>query len=62
MGYEVHIVRKNNYDNDEASNITIEEWKQIVDSSPELTWKQFEGDTKELDYQYGYLVGPPRTG
>lgn len=60
MGYEVHVVRRNDFENyDEESNITMEEWKHLVESSPELTWEQFDGDTKALDYKYCYWLAHP---
>ncbi|MDI1232990.1 MAG: hypothetical protein PSX81_01775 [bacterium] len=60
MGYEVHVVRRNDFDNyEEESNISIQEWKQLVDTFPELTWEQFEGDTKVLDYEYSYWLAHP---
>ncbi|MES2617985.1 MAG: hypothetical protein V4613_08900 [Bacteroidota bacterium] len=60
MGYEVHVVRKNDFENDEEeSNITMEEWKHLVESTPELTWEQFAGDTAELDYKYCYWLAHP---
>ena len=59
MGYEVHIIRKNDFESDEESNITMEEWKQLVESSPELTWEQFDGDDKPLDYKYCYWLAHP---
>lgn len=37
MGYEIHIVRRNDYDNyEEESNITLNEWLQYVDGDNEL--------------------------
>ena len=59
MGYEVHIIRKNDFESDEDSNITMEEWQQLVESSPELTWQQFDGDDKPLDYKYCYWLAHP---
>lgn len=39
MGYELHIIRKKNWEDDEEpSVITIEEWRQYVDTDPELEW------------------------
>lgn len=60
MGYEVHVVRRKDFENyEEESNITMEEWKHLVESSPELTWEQFDGDTKPLDYKYCYWLAHP---
>ncbi len=37
MGYELHIIRKNDYENDEEeSSITLEEWLQYVADDAEL--------------------------
>ena len=37
MGYELHIVRRNDYDDyEEESNITLEEWLKYVESDSEL--------------------------
>jgi hypothetical protein len=37
MGYELHIVRKNNFDDfEEDSNISPEEWLALVEADPEL--------------------------
>lgn len=37
MGYEVHIIRRNDYENDEEeSSITIEEWLRYVVTDKEL--------------------------
>ena len=37
MGYELHIIRRNVWDNDEEeSNITLDEWLQYVATDNEL--------------------------
>lgn len=37
MGYELHIIRRSDWENDnEPSDITLEAWKQYVSSDPEL--------------------------
>src|SRR5688500_3255378 len=37
MGYELHIIRRDNWDNEEEdSNITLDEWIQFVKTDPEL--------------------------
>ena len=37
MGYELHIVRRNDYDNyEEESNISLDEWLRYVESDSEL--------------------------
>jgi hypothetical protein len=37
MGYELHIVRKSNWDSDEDSNISLDEWLSYVESDEEIT-------------------------
>ena len=49
MGYELHIIRKSAWENDEdPSNITLQEWKQYVSSDPEL-----EFDEQAIAGEYG---------
>ncbi|MBS1509462.1 MAG: hypothetical protein JST86_01380 [Bacteroidetes bacterium] len=37
MGYELHIIRQNDYDNEnERSNITLDEWIKYIQSDSEL--------------------------
>jgi hypothetical protein len=55
MGYEVHIVRKKDYeDYEEESNITYEEFASLVDRRPELEWEAIEGyiNSDKKDYCY----------
>jgi len=58
MGYEVHIVRKNNYDDyDESSNITFQEFCKLVDEHPDLSWVDNAGnsdDNKKFCYWINY--------
>lgn len=59
MGYEVHIVRKKDYeDYEEESNITYEEFAAMVDRRPELSWESADnsdfGDKKDYCYWNTY--------
>ncbi|KAA9037253.1 hypothetical protein FW778_17655 [Ginsengibacter hankyongi] len=37
MGYEVHIIRRDDYENDEEdSSITMDEWLEYISNDPEL--------------------------
>ncbi len=57
MGYELHIVRRNDYDDfEEESNITEAEWKAVVEADPELSW---EGHINEQKYRYCYWMAYP---
>jgi hypothetical protein len=48
MGYELHIVRRNDYDDlDEQSNISLDEWLAYVESD------------KELELTNGYQIKVP---
>jgi hypothetical protein len=41
MGYELHIIRKVDWENDEEpSNLTLYEWRQYVNADPELEFDQ----------------------
>jgi hypothetical protein len=60
MGYEVHIVRLNDFDNsEEESNIQIDEWKDLVNNDKELTWQQYSGVEGETDFEYCYWLSHP---
>ena len=40
MGYELHIIRQNDYDDEnDTSNITLEEWTKYAEADGELTLK-----------------------
>lgn len=57
MGYELHIVRRKNFeDYEEESNITEAEWKAMVESDPELSW---DGPISEDRYRYCYWIKYP---
>lgn len=50
MGYELHIIRRNDWQNDEeGSNISLEEWLEYVKND------------KELELTNGYLIKIPGT-
>ena len=60
MGYDLHIMRRNDFENrEEESNITLEEWKNLVESSDDLTWQEFPLDPKETDFEYCYWLAHP---
>src|ERR1043165_9637946 len=60
MSYDLFIVRRNNFeDYEEESNITLEEWKNLVESSDDLTWEEFPGDTEETNFEYCYWMAYP---
>lgn len=41
MGYELHIIRKVDWENDEEpSNMTLDEWREYVNADPELEFDQ----------------------
>jgi hypothetical protein len=45
MGYELHIVRKKDFeDYEEESYISHEEFVQLVERRPELSWKAIGND------------------
>ena len=49
MGYELHIIRKSDWENDEEpSNVTLQEWRQYVSSDSEL-----EFDEQAVAGEYG---------
>ena len=42
MGYDIHITRQENwYDDDKSLQITLGEWKEYVDSDPEMRLDNF---------------------
>jgi len=71
MGYELHIVRQNNYDNgEELSNISLDEWLSYVatDQERELTPNGHESPLPGIEtiWQerpgFCYWHGHPRSG
>jgi hypothetical protein len=63
MGYELHIIRQNDYyDENERSNITLNEWLKYVESDKELNltngfnlgldfgWQESPGFCEWIDY------------
>ena len=36
MGYEVHITRKDDWSAEEGREITLEEWKSLIEQDPEM--------------------------
>lgn len=60
MGYEVHISRKNDFDNyDEESNITMDEWRAMVDAADDLTWEPAPGAEIPGNFEYCYWLKHP---
>jgi hypothetical protein len=59
MGYEVHIMRKVDYDDyDEASNITFEEVLSFVEQHSEFSWTDNAGH-KDEGHQFFYWINYP---
>lgn len=60
MGYELHIVRKKDFeDYEEESNITHEEFVQLVERRPELSWKAIGNDEENSEKAYCYWNSYP---
>ncbi len=60
MGYEVHIIRKKDYeDYDEESNITHEEFIALVERRPELSWEAVGNDEDNSKREYCYWNSYP---
>ena len=51
MGYEVHIYRKTNWDIDEPSDISLDEWISYVKSDPEI---ELDTDKQENESPTGF--------
>ena len=48
MGYDVHISRKDEWFSDEGNEISLDEWKQYVESDPDMRLDNFaEAKTPE---------------
>ncbi len=48
MGYDVHITRKDEWFSEEGAEISLDEWKQYIDSDPEMRLDNYaETDTPE---------------
>jgi len=48
MGYDVHITRKDEWFSDEGNEISLDEWKQFVESDPDMRLDNFaEAKTPE---------------
>lgn len=59
MGYEVHIIRKDDYEDYEVdSNITFEEISSFVDQQKEFSWTDNAGKTEE-EKQFFYWISYP---
>lgn len=60
MGYEVHIVRKKDYeDYEEESSISHEEYVQMVERRPELSWNAIGVDEENKNQKVCYWNSYP---
>lgn len=58
MGYDLHIIRKTNWEIDEESNISLDEWLNYMEGDAELEPDSFDKTNPELTQGFCYWNNP----